>query len=88
MVATPGRLLDHLQNTEDFLVKNMKCLIIDEADRILDIGFELEMQQVGKLFLKIFLMSIILKKKNEVMIKMRCDLNLHSSSFRIFFRGK
>ncbi|PAV85396.1 hypothetical protein WR25_09831 [Diploscapter pachys] len=46
MVATPGRLLDHLQNTEDFLVKNMKCLIIDEADRILDIGFELEMQQI------------------------------------------
>ncbi|XGW24948.1 hypothetical protein V3C99_006414 [Haemonchus contortus] len=46
LVATPGRLLDHLQNTEPFLVKNMKCLVIDEADRILDIGFELEMQQI------------------------------------------
>ncbi|PIO71598.1 DEAD/DEAH box helicase [Teladorsagia circumcincta] len=49
LVATPGRLLDHLQNTEPFLVKNMKCLVIDEADRILDIGFELEMQQVDEL---------------------------------------
>ena len=46
IVATPGRLLDHLQNTNDFLVRNLKCLIIDEADRILDIGFEIEMQQV------------------------------------------
>ncbi|CAI4226515.1 unnamed protein product [Auanema sp. JU1783] len=46
LVATPGRLLDHLQNTEDFLVRNLKCLIIDEADRILDIGFEIEMQQI------------------------------------------
>ncbi|VBB27928.1 unnamed protein product [Acanthocheilonema viteae] len=46
LVATPGRLLDHLQNTDDFMVKNLKCLIIDEADRILDIGFEIEMQQI------------------------------------------
>ncbi|KIH50417.1 DEAD/DEAH box helicase, partial [Ancylostoma duodenale] len=46
LVATPGRLLDHLQNTDPFVVKNLKCLIIDEADRILDIGFEIEMQQI------------------------------------------
>ncbi|KIH48560.1 hypothetical protein ANCDUO_21370, partial [Ancylostoma duodenale] len=46
LVATPGRLLDHLQNTDPFVVKNLKCLIIDEADRILDIGFEVEMQQI------------------------------------------
>lgn len=35
-----------MQNTDDFMVKNLKCLIIDEADRILDIGFEIEMQQI------------------------------------------
>jgi len=35
LVATPGRLLDHLQNTKNFLFKNLQCLIIDEADRIL-----------------------------------------------------
>lgn len=46
IVATPGRLLDHLQNTADFLYKNLQCLIIDEADRILDIGFEEEMKQI------------------------------------------
>ena len=46
LVATPGRLLDHLQNTGDFLFKNLQCLIIDEGDRILDIGFEEEMKQI------------------------------------------
>ncbi|XP_028411553.1 ATP-dependent RNA helicase HAS1-like [Dendronephthya gigantea] len=46
LVATPGRLLDHLQNTHGFKFKNLQCLIIDEADRILQIGFEEEMKQI------------------------------------------
>ncbi|CAF1030851.1 unnamed protein product [Rotaria sordida] len=52
VVATPGRLLDHLQNTNDFMYKNLQCLIIDEADRILDIGFEEEMKQIIQLLPK------------------------------------
>lgn len=32
VVATPGRLLDHLLNTEEFNYKNLQMLIIDEAD--------------------------------------------------------
>ncbi|KAK9926220.1 hypothetical protein M0R45_023461 [Rubus argutus] len=46
LVATPGRLLDHLQNTKGFIFKNLKCLIIDEADRILEANFEEEMKQI------------------------------------------
>lgn len=46
LVATPGRLLDHLQNTPGFVFRNLKCLVIDEADRILDQGFEEEMHQI------------------------------------------
>lgn len=49
IVATPGRLLDHLQNTGKFMFKGLKCLIIDEADKILDIGFEEEMKQILKI---------------------------------------
>lgn len=49
LVATPGRLLDHLQNTKNFLIKNLQCVVIDEADRILDIGFEEEMKQIIRL---------------------------------------
>ena len=49
LIATPGRLLDHLQNTQGFVFKNLKALVIDEADRILEIGFEDEMRQVVKI---------------------------------------
>uniref|UniRef100_A0A9J7ZNP0 ATP-dependent RNA helicase n=1 Tax=Cyprinus carpio carpio TaxID=630221 RepID=A0A9J7ZNP0_CYPCA len=52
IVATPGRLLDHLQNTPGFMFKNLQCLIIDEADRILEVGFEEELKQIIKLLPK------------------------------------
>ncbi|KAM4080263.1 hypothetical protein ACJW30_11G001800 [Castanea mollissima] len=52
LVATPGRLLDHLQNTKGFMFKTLKCLIIDEADRILESNFEDEMRQIIKLLPK------------------------------------
>ncbi|XP_061365180.1 DEAD-box ATP-dependent RNA helicase 27-like [Gastrolobium bilobum] len=52
LVATPGRLLDHLQNTKGFIYKNLKCLMIDEADRILEANFEEEMKQIIKILPK------------------------------------
>ncbi|GAA6053731.1 hypothetical protein JCM3770_003188 [Rhodotorula araucariae] len=52
LIATPGRLLDHLQNTKGFVFNNLRALIIDEADRILEIGFEDEMRQIVNLLPK------------------------------------
>ncbi|KAK7899974.1 ATP-dependent RNA helicase [Exophiala xenobiotica] len=52
LIATPGRLLDHLQNTQGFIYKNVKALVIDEADRILEVGFEDEMRQIVKILPK------------------------------------
>jgi len=52
LVATPGRLLDHLQNTQNFMVKNLKCLVIDEADQVLNLGFEEDMKKIIKLLPK------------------------------------
>ncbi|KAM4626631.1 ATP-dependent RNA helicase DDX18 [Discoglossus pictus] len=52
VVATPGRLLDHMQNTPGFMYKNLQCLVIDEADRILEVGFEQEMKQIINLLPK------------------------------------
>lgn len=49
LIATPGRLLDHLQNTPGFNYKNLKALVLDEADRILEMGFEDEMRQIIKM---------------------------------------
>ena len=39
VVATPGRLLDHLENTKGFSLRNLKYLVMDEADRLLDLDF-------------------------------------------------
>ncbi|KAJ3839922.1 DEAD-domain-containing protein [Lentinula raphanica] len=46
LVATPGRLLDHLEGTKGFIFRNLKALVIDEADRILEIGFEEQMKKI------------------------------------------
>jgi len=40
LIATPGRLLQHLDETPGFDPSNLQMLVIDEADRILDIGFQ------------------------------------------------
>ncbi|KAJ9115080.1 ribosomal RNA processing protein [Naganishia vaughanmartiniae] len=39
IVATPGRLMDHLENTKGFSLRNLKYLVMDEADRLLDLDF-------------------------------------------------
>ncbi|KAF2464754.1 ATP-dependent rRNA helicase RRP3 [Lindgomyces ingoldianus] len=39
VVATPGRLLDHLENTKGFSLRYLKYLVMDEADRLLDLDF-------------------------------------------------
>ncbi|XP_024006849.1 DEAD-box ATP-dependent RNA helicase 27 [Eutrema salsugineum] len=52
LVATPGRLLDHLENTNGFVFKNLKFLVMDEADRILEQNFEEDMKMIIKLLPK------------------------------------
>lgn len=52
LVATPGRLLDHMQNTKGFVYHNLVNLTIDEADRILEVGFEEEINMIIKLLPK------------------------------------
>lgn len=40
LVCTPGRLLQHMDQTANFHCDDLKMLVLDEADRILDCGFE------------------------------------------------
>jgi ATP-dependent RNA helicase DDX47/RRP3 len=39
VIATPGRLVDHLENTKGFSLRHCKFLVLDEADRLLDLDF-------------------------------------------------
>jgi ATP-dependent RNA helicase DeaD len=45
VVGTPGRLLDHLKR-RSFDPRNIKTVILDEADRMLDMGFQEEMEEL------------------------------------------
>mmetsp|Transcript_4662 Transcript_4662/g.9120 ORF Transcript_4662/g.9120 Transcript_4662/m.9120 type:complete len:355 (+) Transcript_4662:1291-2355(+) len=46
IVATPGRLVDHLENTKGFNLRTVKYLILDEADRMLSMDFEEELDKI------------------------------------------
>jgi superfamily II DNA/RNA helicase len=48
VIATPGRLVDHLQH-EHFNLKTVCILILDEADRMLDMGFAAQINEVVRL---------------------------------------
>lgn len=52
VVGTPGRVVDHLTNTKGFHLKGLKHLVLDEADRLLNLDFEKEIDQVLKVIPK------------------------------------
>ncbi|KAG7539066.1 Helicase superfamily 1/2 ATP-binding domain [Arabidopsis suecica] len=48
LVATPGRLKDHIENTPGFAtrLKGVKVLVLDEADHLLDMGFRKDIERI------------------------------------------
>uniref|UniRef100_A0AC35TQN1 RNA helicase n=1 Tax=Rhabditophanes sp. KR3021 TaxID=114890 RepID=A0AC35TQN1_9BILA len=66
IVATPGRLVDHLENTKGFNLKALKYLVMDEADRILNMDFEVEINKILRVIPKernTYLFSATMTKK-------------------------
>lgn len=46
IIATPGRLLHHMDETSSFAYENLKVLVLDEVDRMLDMGFSSDMDSI------------------------------------------
>ncbi len=46
IIATPGRLIDHLRNTPSFGLETLDVLVLDEADRMLEDGFADELHEI------------------------------------------
>ncbi len=46
VVATPGRLIDHLKNTPSFSLESIEVLVLDEADRMLAESFLEQMTEI------------------------------------------
>lgn len=55
VIGTPGRVVYHLQNTKGFNLKNIKFLVLDEADRLLNLDFEEEINTI---------LSVLPKERN------------------------
>ncbi|XP_020588290.1 DEAD-box ATP-dependent RNA helicase 10-like [Phalaenopsis equestris] len=65
-VATPGRFLDHLSNTKGFSLRMLKYLVLDEADRLLNMDFEKAIDDILKAIpseRRTYLFSATMKKK-------------------------
>nr|ODN89506.1 ATP-dependent RNA helicase DBP7 [Cryptococcus depauperatus CBS 7841] len=65
LVSTPGRLLDHLQNTMSFQCAKTMFLVLDEADRVMDLGFEETITGIIK--------ALEGRRRNEINIEKEMD---------------
>ncbi|KIK03832.1 hypothetical protein K443DRAFT_676488 [Laccaria amethystina LaAM-08-1] len=52
VVATPGRLMQHLEETKGFSLRSIKFLVLDEADRLLDLDFGASIDKILKVIPK------------------------------------
>ncbi|KAG8527565.1 uncharacterized protein KY384_007718 [Bacidia gigantensis] len=46
LVATPGRLVDHIENTEALDLFSVRWLVLDEGDRLVELGFEADIKTI------------------------------------------
>lgn len=46
IIATPGRLIDHIHNTPEFSLREIEILVLDEADRMLDEFFVEQLNEI------------------------------------------
>ncbi|ODN00549.1 putative ATP-dependent RNA helicase DDX10 [Orchesella cincta] len=46
VICTPGRLLQHMDENSSFITTNLQIIVLDEADRCLDMGFEKDMNAI------------------------------------------
>jgi ATP-dependent RNA helicase DDX31/DBP7 len=63
LIATPGRLADHLDNTEVLKVSTVRWLVLDEGDRLMELGFEEEIKGIVE---KIGRRSLVVDKGNNL----------------------
>lgn len=59
VVATPGRLIDHIRNSASFSLDALEILVMDEADRMLEEGFQVELTEI---------LTLIPKHKRQTML--------------------
>lgn len=78
LVATPGRLKDHTENTAGFATRLMgvKVLVLDEADHLLDMGFRKDIERI---------ISAVPKQRQTLLFSATVPEEVFSSFFSFLF---
>jgi superfamily II DNA/RNA helicase len=77
VVGTPGRLLDHLTDTKGFSLNKLKYLVLDEADKLLNVEFQKALDDILNVIPKerrTFLFSATMTNKVGELVVFREEL--------------
>jgi ATP-dependent RNA helicase DDX27 len=80
IVATPGRLIDHVRNAHGFVLDDIEILVMDEADRLLEMGFKDEVEEIVRLTpagRQTILFSATMSRKLDSLIKLSLQNPVH-----------
>ncbi|GFZ10441.1 DEA(D/H)-box RNA helicase family protein [Actinidia rufa] len=83
VVATPGRMIDHLRNSMSVDLDDLAVLILDEADRLLELGFNAEIRELVRLCPKrrqTMLFSATMTEEVDELIKLSLNRPLRLSA--------
>ncbi|KAH8509614.1 hypothetical protein H0E87_011390 [Populus deltoides] len=83
VVATPGRMIDHLRNSMSVDLDDLAVLILDEADRLLELGFNAEIHELVRLCPKrrqTMLFSATMTEEVDMLIKLSLTKPLRLSA--------
>ena len=77
ILATPGRILDHLLNSQGVHLESVDMVVLDEADRLLELGFKEAIIEILKAIPK---KSLALKKDKDTLARGQCQTLLFSAT--------
>ncbi|KAL5706470.1 RNA helicase [Ranunculus cassubicifolius] len=83
VVATPGRMIDHLRNSQSVGLEGLSVLILDEADRLLELGFNAEIRELVRMCPKsrqTMLFSATMTEEIDELIKLSLNKPLRLSA--------
>jgi superfamily II DNA/RNA helicase len=74
LIGTPGRLLDHVRHTKSLQFDKVGWLIVDEADRLFDMGYE---KDVARCVQHCIYIAVIMSVYWEVAVTRACTFQFH-----------